>query len=390
MTNDMSKKPSIKETDYPWENLPELQKEETVTISKVIPQEPEPETEPEPEAPAAEKKEEPKPEAPLELTKAEKEEKEIRVKKYMHDRVLGDFTQQELDVMQSTIASGTNKEEFRLFVQTCVNTNLNPFLNHIYPIVFEGKNGRKLNLQISVEGIMFLARKVPGYKGVDVQLVHENDEFRMSRVNGAMKVVQHEFGFPRGQVVGGYAIARREGFEDAITVMERDEVKDMTTGRNANMWKQWFNDMFKKHILKRAAKEQYGIEVTEEPMATTPSVNDFGNRETVSNEKRIETGDGQSQTESEVIKGLWASIFALSDEKGMNVMEMDELIINKFPGKSRDDLNAQQLAALQKFVQFFKREEPKKDEVIDIEFDEVGDQAEVQEEAADEFEAAFD
>lgn len=161
--------------------------------------------------------------------------------------VVGTFTQTELDTLKHTIAVGTSNEQFALFVQTCVNSGLNPFLNQIYCIVYGGK----MSIQVAVEGVLALARKQPGFKGVDVELVHENDDFKY---NPATKEITHSVGFPRGKVIGGYAIAKKENFTDVVTLMEVSEVEHMTKGNNKNMWTIYFNDMFKKHIMKRAAK----------------------------------------------------------------------------------------------------------------------------------------
>ncbi|OUM85670.1 MAG: hypothetical protein BAA01_09375 [Bacillus thermozeamaize] len=181
------------------------------------------------------------------------------------EAVVGGFTQAELDTLKATIARGTTNEQFALFVQTCVNAGLNPFLNHVHCIVYQGKDGPTMSIQVAVEGILYLARQCEGYKGIDVQLVHENDDFKVGRdEQGNIKIKQHEFGFPRGKVIGGYAIARREGFPDVVVVMEVDEVEHMLKGRNAHKWREWFNDMFKKHIVKRAAKLQFGIEIAED------------------------------------------------------------------------------------------------------------------------------
>lgn len=180
--------------------------------------------------------------------------------------VVGNFTQAELDTLKQTIARGTTDEQFSLFVQTCANSGLNPFLNHVHCIVYEGKQGATMSIQIAVEGITYLARKTEGYKGIEAQLVHENDEFRMGRDPDTGKTVikEHEWGPSRGKVLGGYAIAKREGFDDVIVYMEVSEIEHMKKGRNGHMWRDWFNDMFKKHIIKRAAKLQYGIEIAED------------------------------------------------------------------------------------------------------------------------------
>lgn len=184
--------------------------------------------------------------------------------------LVGNFSQTELDTLKQTIARGTTNEQFALFVQTCANSGLNPFLNHIHCIVYNGKEGPTMSLQIAVEGILYLARKSEGYKGIECQLVHENDVFNRDGETGKIK---HNIGFPRGKVIGGYAIAKREGFDDVVVLMEANEVEHMLKGRNGHMWKEWFNDMFKKHIMKRAAKLQYGIEIAEdEAISSGPTV----------------------------------------------------------------------------------------------------------------------
>lgn len=301
--------------------------------------------------------------------------KELQVQKYMNEKIVGNFTKQELDVLQSTIAKGTNKDEFRLFIQTAKSAGLNPFLNHIYPIVYDGRNGRQLNIQISVEGILSLARKVPGFRGVETQLIHENDEFKASIVNGEMKIVQHDIGFPRGQVIGAYAVARREGFADVVVLMEVKEVEKMKTGTNAKMWGAWFNDMFRKHVLKRAAKEQFGIELTENEIVAE------GNAapKPVNQSDMIETGEDQKVSAAEVKANLMSGIRRTMDEKQMNPNDLQAILHKNFPGKLESDLNAQQLAGLQKFVEFYTKPKepaaaPKRTadpELIDADFEEV-------------------
>lgn len=185
------------------------------------------------------------------------------------DKVIGNFTKSELDTIKSTIATGTTNEQFALFVQTCVNSELNPFLNHIYCIVYGGK----MSIQVSVEGVLHLARQKNGYKGIDVQTVHENDEFEADRSQeGEWIIRKHQVKFPRGKVIGCYAVAQREGFKDVVVMMETDEVIHMKNGTNKHMWNNWFNDMFKKHVMKRAAKLQYGIEINEDEAVSSSPV----------------------------------------------------------------------------------------------------------------------
>lgn len=176
--------------------------------------------------------------------------------------VVGSFTQAELDTLKATIARGTTNEQFALFVQTCVRSGLNPFLNQIYCIVYNGKDGPTMSIQIAVEGIVALAKKHPQYKGFIASEVKQNDEFEIDMVTGEPK---HRItSMDRGATVGAYCVAYREGAPNIAVIITRDQVEHLVKGRNAQMWKDYFDDMIVKHAIKRAFKRQFGIEVAED------------------------------------------------------------------------------------------------------------------------------
>lgn len=265
--------------------------------------------------------------------------------------VVGSFTQQELNTLKATIARGTTDEQFALFVQTCVSAGLNPFLNHIHCIVYNSqKNGPTMSIQIAVEGILSLARRTEGYKGIDAQLVHENDDFKF---DASTKQITHSVGFPRGKVIGGYAVAKREGFEDVITLMEVDEVEHMLKGRNAEMWKTWFNDMFKKHLTKRVAKLQYGIEISEDESIGSNTVDETPsyqpNQRIDITPSQMEIAEGEVVNPEEELKKKWVEIKGKIASYDMTEEDLKVLIQEKFEKKAKD-LNLQHLVALSKFV----------------------------------------
>lgn len=266
--------------------------------------------------------------------------------------VVGNFTQSELDTIKNTITKGATNEEFSLFIQTCVNAGLNPFLNHIYFI----KYGNTMNIQVSVEGVMALAREKEDYKGVDVQLVHENDEFNF---NAKSKEIVHNVEFPRGKVIGGYAVAKREGFEDVVVLMEASEVQQHTNGNNKAMWTKYFNDMFKKHILKRAAKQQYGIEIGEdEHQSGVDSVSSYDpsqRRDITSEQRTIQTEENEAVSDEESIKKYWDQIHDKMNEHGMTKDELKTLIKEQF-GKKPTELSLQEIVGLSRLVEMKQSE----------------------------------
>ncbi|WP_306010500.1 RecT family recombinase [Bacillus sp. MMSF_3328] len=291
---------------------------------------------------------------------SEAAERKAEVKAIYNEKFVGNFTRKELDTLRATIARGTNDEEFGLFVQTCVNTGLNPFLNHIHCMVYDGRNGRQLSIQISSEGVLYLARKSKGFKGIDAQMVHENDDFKIDLAT--KKIIQHEIGFPRGRIIGGYCIARHEDFEDKILLMDVAEVEHMKKGRNANMWNTWFADMFKKHMLKRVAKEQYGIDLTEDEVQASPvdTIESYQEKPKV-----IQINEEETVSEEVKLQELWSEIESnVPDDVIFATMK------KYFKGKNEKELQLQEVVALRKFIQLEMSSQKKKqqEEPIEAEF----------------------
>ncbi|MDA2655819.1 recombinase RecT [Bacillus cereus] len=269
------------------------------------------------------------------------------------DKVIGNFTKSELDTIKSTIATGTTNEQFALFVQTCVNSELNPFLNHIYCIVYGGK----MSIQVSVEGVLHLARQKNGYKGIDVQTVHENDEFEADRSQeGEWIIRKHQVKFPRGKVIGCYAVAQREGFKDVVVMMETDEVIHMKNGTNKHMWNNWFNDMFKKHAMKRAAKLQYGIEINEDEAVSSSPVDNVPAYEpekrvdiTPNKPNQIQVEEGETVDPEAELKKKQSEVMEKLSEYNMTNDDLQEIAVKHFKVPAAE-LNLQQLTGLVKFL----------------------------------------
>ncbi|EAD5308156.1 recombinase RecT [Listeria monocytogenes] len=271
---------------------------------------------------------------------------------------VANFDEEKLRTMQQTIAKGSTPQEFELFVQVCKNSGLNPFLNHVYFI----KYGNQMNIQISVEGVEYLARRSEGYKGIDVQLVHEKDEIRFGRNDqGVMTVTKHEFGFPRGKVTGGYAIARRENFPDFVVVMDVSEVEHLKNGTNKAMWGKYFNDMFKKHLIKRAAKTQYGVEIGEDELlpsggiANEPEYDPSQRKDVTPENKAIEMDEGESKSEEELKEEKWDLIQEKLKAYGLEREYLSNLIASKFAVKPQE-LSLPQVVALGKLIDLEQRD----------------------------------
>lgn len=174
---------------------------------------------------------------------------------------IGGFGVNELMTMKETVGKDLSIPQFNLFMYQCNRMGLDPSLRHAFPIVYGGR----MDIRVSYEGLKSLAQKSEGYQGVFTQVVCENeiDDFDVIvNDDGEMIGVKHKPRFPRGKVLGAYAIAKREGRSNYVVFMDVSEVQKWMK-INGKFWKQDNGDvdpdMFKKHVGTRAIKGQFDI-----------------------------------------------------------------------------------------------------------------------------------
>ncbi|WJV19636.1 RecT family recombinase [Rossellomorea marisflavi] len=273
------------------------------------------------------------------------------------------FSEKELEVVVNSIAKGATNEELALFIQICKQNNLNPFKNHIYFI----KYGNQMSIQVSVEGIQYLAQQRDDYKGVTVQLIHENDDFEIGvdPETQELKIEKHSIKIPRGKVAAAYAIAKREGYPDKVVVIEAEEVEHLRT-KSGSQWKTYYNDMFKKHALKRALKLQFGIDVDDAAGAQEDNIDPYTPRERKDiTPEDLEPESGQ-EDESEDIKKAWDEIDEKVKASSLTKKDVTDLVKTNF-NKKPADLNLSQVTGLSRLVDL-KIKEAKKTDAIEMEF----------------------
>jgi recombination protein RecT len=277
------------------------------------------------------------------------------------------FTQKELEVVVNSIAKGATNEELALFIQICKQNNLNPFKNHIYFI----KYGTQMSIQVSVEGIQYLAQQREDYKGVTVQLVHENDDFEIGvdPESQELKIEKHTIKIPRGKVAAAYAIAKREGYPDKVVVIEAEEV-DHLKNKSGSQWKTYFNDMFKKHALKRALKLQFGIDVDDATGAQEDSEGSYQPRERkdITPDSFDESVSGELVDEEEQLQEAWDGINHKVKQASLDKKVVTDLVKTNF-NKKPADLTLSQVTGLSKLVDLKINEANKKAEPVEMEFD---------------------
>ncbi|AJK27707.1 RecT family recombinase [Paenibacillus larvae] len=294
-------------------------------------------------------------------------------------QAIGNFSAEDLKTIKETIARGATDPQFNLFVRTAAAAGLNPFLNQIYCIVYNGKNGPQMSIQISVEGIVSLGKKHPEYKGFIAAEVKENDEFKANYQKGE---VEHEITtMQRGQTVGAYCIAYREGAPNVLVIVTKDQVEHHLKGRNPDMWRDYFDDMITKHAIKRAFKRQYGVEISEDNHTAQNSVENIPAYEptrkditqevdvtATSPEPKIEHPKQQTtaETDDEKLRQLKAEMKEKFKKLGITGKEEMEAYLSEHFKMKGDKPTFQEMTGLLKIMDLHIQEKQSNDDELPI------------------------
>jgi recombination protein RecT len=135
-----------------------------------------------------------------------------------------------------------------------IGISLNPALAHAYLVPRDGA----IYLDISYKGLVKIATETGAIVWAKSELVYKNDKFVY---NGPATPPTHEadvFG-ERGDIIGGYCIAKLPSNDTLIEVMKIDEIikiRDTSKAfqKGKGPWVDWFEEMSKKTVTKRAYK----------------------------------------------------------------------------------------------------------------------------------------
>ncbi|WP_301171070.1 RecT family recombinase [Brevibacillus nitrificans] len=278
------------------------------------------------------------------------------------NNVVPAFTKEERETLINTIARGATPHELSLFINMCQSAQLNPFLNQIYFI----KYGDKANIQISVEGIQAIARRREDFAGFTAEVVKENDHFQADVIKAE---VEHRVnGFTRGKTVGAYCIAHRKNFPSVLVLVGKEETKAMETGNNKHMWANYYDDMIRKHAIKRALKLQFGIEIGEdeqssEPTTSIPTYKPDQSKPVIDVEmatpRTIEVDEGKHIDPEVEMKNAWEEVRRLSESYGFSEDDLKAYIKEK-TGKTARQLKLPEVVGLRKVMELESqsRQEP--------------------------------
>lgn len=136
-----------------------------------------------------------------------------------------------------------------------IGLSLNPATQHAYLVPRDGA----ICLDISFQGLKKLATDSGSIRWAKCELVYEKDSFEWCGPAAAPIHKADPFS-DRGPIKGGYCIAKLPDGETLTEVMSVDEINKIRDSSkafksNTGPWVNWYDEMAKKTILKRAYKQ---------------------------------------------------------------------------------------------------------------------------------------
>lgn len=140
-----------------------------------------------------------------------------------------------------------------------IGVSLNPARKQAYLVPRRAQNEDRICLDISYQGLIDIAVQSGSIKWAQAKIVHENDFFEISGVDKEPTHRYQPFS-DRGQVVGAYVTVKTiddDYLTESMSVIEINEIRDRSEfykNKKAGPWKDFWEEMAKKTVVKRAQK----------------------------------------------------------------------------------------------------------------------------------------
>lgn len=155
-------------------------------------------------------------------------------------------------IQQNPQVCEADRQSLYLAIQRCASDGLMPDGREAALAIYGGK----VNYMPMVLGI--IKRLATAGITIDAQVVRENDEFEQEFGDDARIVHKApKLGQPRGELIGAYAIAKLPNGMVMREVMDKSQIEQVrmaSRSANAGPWKQWYDEMARKTVLRRLAK----------------------------------------------------------------------------------------------------------------------------------------
>jgi phage recombination protein Bet len=145
------------------------------------------------------------------------------------------FTKEQVQMLRRTVAKDCNDDEFVYFLEVAAMYDLNPLVHEVYAAKQAGNNGSggRVMILIGRNGWLKMARRYPDFKGIDGDIVRENDIFRVKRTPEGREIIHEYEGSieKRGAIVGAWAEVLREGQKPYYFFAPMSEYRPKSEGK---------------------------------------------------------------------------------------------------------------------------------------------------------------
>jgi len=158
---------------------------------------------------------------------------------------------QKNDFLAKTAMSNPTSAQNAIINVAAIGITLNPAAKLAYLVPRDGG----VHLDISYMGLLHLAQVSGAIQWGQCKLVHANDTYESNGLDRAPTHKYNAFG-ERGPVVGGYCTVKTQQGDyltDEMSLAEIKQVESTSKAKNGP-WKNWWEEMARKTIVKRAAK----------------------------------------------------------------------------------------------------------------------------------------
>jgi len=127
------------------------------------------------------------------------------------------WSEEQINLIASTVAEGASRAQLYMFLELAARYDLDPFAKEIWCAVPKNQDGTprrdKVMIMVGRDGFLKIAQRHPDYRGMDSDVVRENDDFNVVRTEDNKRLITHKYGRDRGKAVAAYAIVYRDGRE---------------------------------------------------------------------------------------------------------------------------------------------------------------------------------
>lgn len=160
------------------------------------------------------------------------------------------FKENEIAVIQNSVAKGTTMTELAYFLNVAKTTGLNPFIKQIW--CYKDHKGNVI-IMAARDGFLAIGQRSERWNGMVSSEVYENDHFEVDIINGQ---ISHKPNYKeRGNLLGAYCLIKPKGVD--MATYEWASIKDYDKGQF--IWNSHKNEMIKKVAEVHALKKAFGI-----------------------------------------------------------------------------------------------------------------------------------